>query len=190
MELLDMINKKGAENRNAEVAKLIGKRDNALMLLNTVEMLGPRISYLWNVCQALLNNGFVLGKETRSNMGFDYPEFETDGIFHRIGFKVVGRRFGSVTGGTIICFGIKGGGCDGEDFFVNKDGVWGTTKWMAAGDCKFVEGNIDKVYHYYNGYLNVPLYTINSFTNKIQSVINGFEDFEQRVLDYAESVVK
>lgn len=183
--IVDKINKKGAEINRSKEEKLMFQRGAVIADLERVRSLGPRIANLWTICQALLDNGFVLGKVTRSNMGFHYPEFEADGIYHGLGFKVRNRPFGSLTGGTIISFGIEGGGYSGESFFVNKDGVWGR-----QSENGFVEGNIDLIHFYYDGYRNVPQYTITSFTGKIKQVLEKFDQFEARVLEYAKSIAE
>lgn len=180
MDLIDKINKKGMEIAQSEYEKQMQKRAAAVADIERVKSLAPRIQRLWNICQAMLDNNFPLG-ETYYHAGFPHYEFETEGTFHRLGFKVRRSSFMSVRG-EIIGFGVE---YDGDSFIVNGDGVWGH---YING--KFVTGNIDTVHSYYCGHRNVPQYEIVLFTNHIKKTLNGFDEFERNVLEYAESITK
>lgn len=185
MDLIEKINKKGTENANSELKKLMQERATVVANIERVKSLAPRIQRLWDICQAMLDNGFPLGK-IEYYVGFPHFEFETEDTFHRLGFKV-NRHWCSLRGevigrGEIIGFGIE---YDNDSFIVNRDGVWG---YYINGN--FVAGDIDKIHSYYCGHRNVPQYKIWLFTNHINKTLNGFDEFERNVLEYAESITK
>ena len=178
--IIDKINKKGAEIANSEFKKIMQKRAAVVADIERVKSLAPRIQRLWDICQAMLDNNFPLG-ETYYHVGFPHYEFETEGTFHRLGFEVRRSSLMSVSG-KIIGFGVD---YDNNSFIVNRDGVWG---YYINGN--FVAGNIDTVHSYYCGYRNVPQYEISLFTNHIKKTLNGFDEFERNVLEYAKSITE
>lgn len=101
---------KEAEDRIERIEKLRGR----------IRALAPRIGTLLDVAEACYQNSVQLGP-----LSGDYPKFVTDGISHGVGFFVRGnahRYCGTPQKCEPFAVGIMGGGCDGEDFMVSREG--------------------------------------------------------------------
>ena len=77
----------------------------------------PRI---FAIAETLVRNGYYIGEKRAWDKS---PTFCTDGICHRMGFYLEsGNPFLSAKGSMPVAFGCKGGGWNGTDFKINKEG--------------------------------------------------------------------
>lgn len=183
--LIEKINAKGQEIKHDKMNKLKEERESVLVNVVKIKELAPRIAQLWDICQTLLDNGFPLGKVS-SHMGFPYYEFETDGIFHGLGFYV--RRTSFALRGKIVGFGIEGGGCDGTSALINKSGQLG----YYNGKREFVARSIDDKHFLSNGDNYAPsvgkLFQDKAYASKLRAIVAGFDNFENEVIEYANEI--
>ena len=118
---LTAIREKRAELNAIESNKMSEKEMNRLDFINKVETLDERISNLLILANELADNDFLLGE-----IGGDYnlptPRFISDGICHRFGFIVDGNPYREPHKCRAYGIGVKGGGCNGNDFVVNDEG--------------------------------------------------------------------
>jgi len=177
-DIIKKIQEKGKQLENEKQTKLNIERNGVLKNVNKIKELAPRIAQLWDICQALLDNGFPLGK-TKYHLGFPYYEFETEGIYHGIGF-FVNRNI-------IYGFGIAGGGCSGKSALVNKEGELGHYI-----DKKFVPTSIDDQTWLSNGDNYAPspgkLYQDKSLASKLEKIATNFDEFESKVMAYVNKI--
>lgn len=178
-DIIKKIQEKGQQLKNEKQSKLNMERNEVLEKVNKIKKLGPRIENLWDICQSLIDNGFHLGK-VRIDCGFEYDEFITDGIFHGLGFLVIRN--------SIEGFGVCGGGCCGTSAFVNREGVLGF--YM---DNQLCTETIDDFAWLSNGDNYAPskgkLYQDKGFVRKLDKIINEFDNFESKVMEYVNSIV-
>lgn len=189
MDLIQKINAKAQQERIEAYKKQMTERDMVIADLEKVKALAPRIAKLWDICQTLANNGIPLGKVKHKT--FDYLEFETDCVNHWLGFVMKdNHRLLSLVGGRIVGFGIAGGGCCGRNFFVNKNGE--PITWNCTAKT-FVKQDIDQCVPISRGDNYAPyhasLWQDKEWCGKIKKMLNDFDDFEARVIAYAESYV-
>ena len=173
--LIEKINLKGQQIRNQRQLEINEKRERVIQDIEKTKALIPRIKKLWEIGQTLLNNGFNIGKPHHAP-GSTYYEYETNGWYHWLGFFVRNNE--------IYGFGECGGGCCGKSVRITHDGtiMYGDKIANADDDCLISRGDnysprAGKMYE------NVD------FTHKLSRILNGFDDFEKGVLDFAESIV-
>ena len=177
-DLIEKINTKGRKIQQEEMDKEAMRRMEIEKDYIAAKGLSSRINKLWDICQALLDNGFKLGK-SKHWVGTDYYEFQTDGIYHWLGFVVRNKQ--------ILAFGITGGGCDGRSVYIDREGKIGM--FVNGG---FREDNIDDSCYISNGDNYAPsrgrTYQDPYFTGKLRKIVLEFDDFERRVMEYANSI--
>ena len=171
--LIERINAKGQaiadeKNRIDNAKKLVFEEKVA-----KIKELAPRIQKLWDIAQTLLNNNMPLGEELRDGCGFPHWRLETDGIFHGLGFLVKHNGFGVC--GTIIGFGMKGGGWDGESVLFSRTGEGINSKFW---------------YSYSFDQQTSKPWEKSDICRKIDGILNGFDEYERKLLEHAESVCK
>lgn len=127
-----------------------------------IKNLAPRISELIGVAQEMHMNNIPLGKIVQRR-GFYEPEFEAEGIYHKLGFYTRGGCIPST-------LAIIGGGCDGYDMQVDGEGeicvnpllkrvgTWGEAQ------------------------------ATNDFFDKCRRFLAEFDEFETKVYEYVDSL--
>lgn len=160
--LIEKINKKGQEIRNEETRRILSEKESFDKKLETINSFGERISKMWDIAQALLDNGFRIGEEVPNYGLSPYHKLETNGWYHWIGFSVSNDR--------IQWFGIEGGGACGRNFMIDK-----------SGNCL-----LDKnaVYGMRNRYFE----DCNN-KNHLDRIIKGFDEYEKKFYEYVETIV-
>lgn len=172
--LIEKINAKGAEIRNAEVKRTMTKKEIFASRLEAFKTLSPRINKVWDVANALRHNGFKLGDEDCNGLG----NFETDGIYHRLGFYYKGNPYWGLI--PIDGFGIQGGGCDGSSVYMDR---YANIFWCGGILDVNTINNLD-----YR--VSIPAYDCGHINGKLVKILNGFDEFERKFYEYAESVIK
>ena len=143
---------------NAEVIR----RTN--ILENLQSEYGKRICDLVTLAKELVANGIKLGKEIRDIIGTK-SEFVTEGINHLLGFNVTYHGCVWMNDvADVIGIGIKGGGADHDDFLFDEFGTF-------KDRLKYI--------HQVSQF---------DFDNKVKRFTNQFDQFEQRVLAYIDSL--
>ena len=160
--LIEKINKKGQEIKFEEKRRILSEKEDFDKKLETIKSFGERISKMWDIAQALLDNGFRIGEKVDNYGLTPYYTLETDCTHHWIGF--------CVNKGQILWFGIAGGGCDGESFKINK-----------FGDC-LLDRHIlyGRFYRYFEDY-----------DNKIHCdrIVKEFDEYERKFYEFVENLV-
>lgn len=163
--LIDRIAQAAQDREDAKVIESQKKAEDFFSCIEKIKALGGRIAKMWDIAQALLNNGFGIG-DRKSYWNGSYNELETEGWFHRLGFYV---DYGRVTG-----FGVCGGGVYLESVFANRDGE--------------VYINMNKAH--YNTYSNTyaTVWDYPHYREVMHYIIDNFDDYERKFYDYAERV--
>lgn len=178
-DLIEKINQKAAEIRYQKALDQTGKRNDVVCKLIKVKELAPRIKRLIDIANCLISNGFTLGYE-HEKFGFTHYSLQTDGIDHYIGFV----RLSS----SVVAIGYKGGGCNGENFYVDASGQYVYDYDYHSGVARIVD--VDYIHNYYRGDRKVPHYATSDFPRKLNKFLNEFDVFEARVLSYANSLTR
>ena len=173
--LIEKINAKGAEIRNAEVKRVMSEKEIFASRLEAFKALSPRINKMWDVANALRHNGFKLGdKIDRNGLG----NFESDGICHRLGFYYKGNPYWGPI--PIDGFGIQGGGCCGSSVYIDR---YANIFWRGGILNANTINNLD-----YR--VPTPAYDCGHINCKLVEILEGFDEFERKFYEYAESVIK
>ena len=160
--LIEKINAKAKEIQIEKIAKVCAEKEDFDKKLETIKGLGERISKMWNVAQALLDNGFRIGEDVY-NYGLEpYHTLETDGWNHWIGFCVRNK--------DVQWFGIAGGGCCGHDFKIDKNGNTLIDKNIIYG----------RRYKYFEDGNN---------KRHLNRILEEFEEYERKFYEYVEKLV-
>lgn len=166
--LVERINKKGAENRQREIDTSLAKFYSVMAQVEELKRLAPRIAKMWDVANALIKNGFRLGT-AREWVGIKYYSLESDMQYHCLGFAVECN--------TISGFGIVGGGCCGMSILLDTNGqIKREINW----------NELKHNYHTGKSYYN---YENPDIVDKISKILDGFDEYEKRFYEFAESVV-
>lgn len=183
--IIEKIQAKGQQIKQEKINEEAMKRSAVEKDYIAAKALSSRINKLWDICQALLDNGFTLGK-TSYWVDSTYYEFETDGWYHWLGFLVKRKR--GQKRREIIAFGIEGGGCCGRSVFINRQGMVG----KFGSNETFLEDNIDDNCYISRGDNYSPksgkTYQDPDFTYKLKRIVSGFDEFEAKVLAYANEI--
>jgi len=177
--LIEQLNRKGAEMRHQKALDQIEKRNDAVYKLKKVKDLAPRVKRLIDIANCLLNNGFTLGYK-HERCGFTHYSLQTDGIDHYIGFVRLYKG--------VVAVGYEGGGCDGENFYVDENGRYVYDYDYNSGVERIVD--VDYIHSYCYDKRNVPHYAVLEFQRKLNRFLKEFDSFEARVLSYANSLLK
>lgn len=128
-----------------------GRMERIEALRGRIRALAPRIGVLLDVAEACYRNAVQLGPFVG-----DYPKFLTNGITHRVGFFVKGnphRDYGTPRRCEPFAVGIEGGGWNGEDFVVSREGE--VTKGLGKPDIERVAGEfLTEFDDFENGFLS------------------------------------
>ena len=181
-DIIKKINEKGQQIRQAELDKDSEMRKSIENYYNAAKKLSGRINKLWDICQALLDNGFKLGKPSYHGRS-EYYEFETEGWYHWLGFELRHDR-------KVVAFGVHGGGCCGRSVFINRKGEIGK---FNDNDI-WIKDDIDDDCYISRGDNYAPksgkTYQDPDFTEKLKTIVNKFDDFESRLIEYANEITK
>lgn len=171
MEATEIINgiiaKRNSLNEDAYNKE--AKRDAYIKELETrVKALAPRLGKMFDVAEALVDNGFYLGPITGGG-SFGTPLFCTDGIHHRIGFfcrspyiDSPSRDF-SLTG----YFGIaNGGACGDQHLRIDR------------------YGNVAR-YDFTPRYRDYKA----TYISDLESILNRFDSIESGLYEYATNLI-
>lgn len=167
MNYVEKINQLANERALAEHNEYLKRSSEFNKELRKLKSLSERINKMWDIYQTCINRNIVIGKVFNAMIGKDY-EFETDGCRHTLGFYFTVSTLYGFGGREIAGFGIKGGGCDGQDVLIDRDGnIIDSRVW----------------YYYGNPYNN------RSITDKIYKILKNFDEFERKFYAAVESVI-
>lgn len=163
--LIDRIAQAAQDRDDAKVIESQKKAEDFFACIEKIKALGGRIAKMWDIAQALLDNGFRIG-DRKSYWNGSYNELETEGWFHHLGFYV---NNGRVTG-----FGVCGGGVNLESVFANRNGE--------------VYINMNKAH--YNTYSETyyTAWEYPHYREVMHRIIDRFDEYERKFYDYAERV--
>ena len=162
MNYIEKITKKATELKNEEVRISNLKKEKFFKNIETIKGLSARINKMWDIAQALLNNGFKLGEKMQQDGCYT---LESDCWYHQLGFVV--------SSNVVVGFGIVGGGCCGEGVMFDR-----------SGDC-----NIDFEKTYIEGYYTqkcVSVWEYSNIAGKVETMVTEFDEYEKKFYGYVE----
>lgn len=161
-EILERINNV-ADARDKELARKVEDRRTRLNAkVMAINALGPRIKNMLDIAKTMWERRIPIGHKMPAMIGI-HSDLVTDGIDHRLGFYVDSKREWSLFDyrtGYPYAFGIEGGGCSGYGLEIDDKGI-------------IVRGMPDRY---------------GSAEDKMDYVIEHFDEFERKFYDYIESL--
>lgn len=151
--------KRASDSRDHNEALKAQAAHNRLMAkVIAIKSLATRIADLLDIAIELDEKGFPLGKQAKD--WIKPQEFVTEGIEHGIGFYVRNHSHGNGYPKYPYAFGIEGGGYSGYGLEIDREG-------------NIVRGMPD---------------CYGSAEDKMQYVIDHFDDFERKFYEYVKSI--
>lgn len=133
---------------------------------NAIKALAPYLNELYILAKECVKNGITLGNWKNLHGSKHYPEFVSEWWYHKPGFIVSQCPKPNEE----VYFGIIGGGADGEDLVIDKDG-------------NFIKNPLEHIvgrWTYENAHWD--------FCNKCQRFLKGFDEFKNGFLAYVDNL--